>query len=192
MALQCWGGIQKFLSNRVVERIWNHYWNQCPTSTPTKWSCRMHDQNNCWKAPTLHFTACLLASWWEFTMDHAIHLINHTPIKWLDWKTPLEVVSGLVPDFTKYKVFGCATYVYLPEEVHPKKMGPRSELMTHIGYEPSTKGFKFMYVSNTIFITAMATFDENLFPCCPIAHTPCSRPLHSRPFSGPVEYAFKA
>jgi len=27
-------------------------------------------------------------------------------------------------------------------------------------------------VSNTIFIRATATFDENLFPCCPTAQTP--------------------
>jgi len=50
-------------------------------------------------------------------MDHAIHLVNYTPMKWLDWKTPLEVRSGVIPDFTEYKVFRCATYVYLPEEV---------------------------------------------------------------------------
>jgi len=96
------------------------------------------------KAQTLHFTACLLASWWEFTMDHAIHLINHTPMKRLDWKTPLEIRIGVIPNFTKYKVFGCAAYVYLPEEVQPNKMGPRSELMTYISYEPGTKGYKFM------------------------------------------------
>jgi len=115
----------------------------------------------------------LLASWWEFTMNHAIHLINHTPIKQLDWKTPLEVGSETVPDFTEYKVFRCATYVYLPEEVHSNKMGPKSELLTYISYDSGTKGYKFMHVSNTVFIGAMATFDENLFPHCPIAHTPC-------------------
>ena len=52
-------------------------------------------------------------------------------------------------------------------------MGPRSELMTYIGYESGTKGYKFMWVSNTIFIGAMTTFDQNLFPHCPIAQTPC-------------------
>jgi len=85
-----------------------------------------HQQNGCakhaiWtiveKAQTVHFTACLPASWWEFTTDHAVHLINCTPMKWLDWKTLLEIGTGVIPDFTEYKVFGCAAYVYLPEEV---------------------------------------------------------------------------
>ena len=94
-------------------------------------------------------------------------------MKHLNWKTPLEVGTGVIPNFTKYKVFRCTTYVYLPEEVWPNKMGPRSELVTYIGYEPGTKGYKFMCMSNTVFIGATATFDENLFPHCPIAQTPC-------------------
>ena len=65
-------------------------------------------------------------------------------MRWLDWKTPLEVGLGVILDFTQYKVLGCAAYVYLPKEVHPNKMGPRSELMTYISYEPGTKGYKFM------------------------------------------------
>jgi len=69
------------------------------------------------KAQTLHFTACLPPSWWEFCIDHAVHLINRTPVKQLKWKTPLEVCKSLVPDFKDYRVFGCGAYVYLPEKV---------------------------------------------------------------------------
>jgi len=32
------------------------------------------------KLQTLQFTTCLPPSWWEFCIDHAVHLINHTPI----------------------------------------------------------------------------------------------------------------
>jgi len=69
------------------------------------------------KAQTLHFTAYLLPSWWEFCIDHAVHLINQTPVKQLKWKTPLEICKSLIPDFKDYRVFGCGTYVYLPEKV---------------------------------------------------------------------------
>jgi len=100
------------------------YKSQLQPQLQLKFSCRTDPrcakhmiQTIVEKAQTLHFTACLPASWWEFTTNHAVHLINHTPTKWLDWKTPLEIRTGVIPNFTEYKVFGCAAYVYLPEEV---------------------------------------------------------------------------
>jgi len=72
-------GVQEFSTNRVVEKIWNSNQNQCPTSTSTKQTCGICGLTIVENAQTLHFTACLLALWWEFTMDHAVHLINCTP-----------------------------------------------------------------------------------------------------------------
>ena len=33
------------------------------------------------KAQTIHLESCLPQSWWEFSVDCAIHIYNHTPIK---------------------------------------------------------------------------------------------------------------
>ena len=39
------------------------------------------------KSQALRFDACLPQSWWEFSINHAVHLYNRTPIKRLKWKT---------------------------------------------------------------------------------------------------------
>ena len=86
------------------------------------------------KAQAMRLDACLPQNWWEFTVDCATHVYNHTPIQHHDWKTPFENLKCIKPDVTHLCVFGCGMYVFLPEEVHVNKLNPKSELMTFLGY----------------------------------------------------------
>jgi hypothetical protein len=125
------------------------------------------------KAQALRFDACLPESWWEFSVTHAVHLYNRTPIKRLQWRTPYELLKGEQPDVGHLKVFGCGAYVYLPEDVRANKLAPRSELMIFLGYPDGMKGYLFMRThNNTLFKAAKAVFDETLFPKCPDAKAP--------------------
>ena len=124
------------------------------------------------KAQTLRFTACLPKSYWEFCIEHSVHLHNLTPIARLDWQTPHNELKNEQPDVTTLRVFGCAAYVFIPEEKRANKLAPRSELMTYIGIVDGVKGYRFMRKSGAIFLGAMATFDETMFPFCKHAKTP--------------------
>jgi hypothetical protein len=104
------------------------------------------------KAQALRFTMCLPQSWWEFCVEHAVHLHNLTPISRLDWRTPHEEIKGVKPDVSTLKVFGCGAYVYLPKEKRKNKLAPRSELMTYIGIETGVKGICFIRPSGAIFL----------------------------------------
>ena len=42
------------------------------------------------KAQAMHLDACSPQNWWEFTVDCATHVYNHTPIQCHDWKMPLK------------------------------------------------------------------------------------------------------
>jgi hypothetical protein len=135
----------------------------------------MHQQNGCSeyairtimeKVQVLHFTTCLPQSWWEFYIEHAVHLHNLTPIAHLNWRTPHQEIKGEKPDVTTLQVFGCGTYVYLPKEKCKNKLAPWSELMTYIGVEDGVKGVRFIRALGAIFLGIMATFDETLFPWC--------------------------
>ena len=67
-------------------------------------------------------------------------------------------------------MFGCGTYVYIPNDVQVNKLTPRAEVMVFLGYSSGTKGFKFMRKpKNVIFhgVTAMFVFDKHMFPSCP-------------------------
>jgi len=93
------------------------------------------------KAQCLCFTACLPQSWWEFfCVNHAVFLINRTPIARLEWLTPMESLIKVKLDLSELRVFGCGAYMFLLEEVRANKLTPRSELMTYIGYETGVKG----------------------------------------------------
>ena len=83
------------------------------------------------KAQCLCFTTCLPQSWWEFCMNHAVYLINQTPIAHLSWLTPMVSLIKVKLDLSKLHVFGCGAYVFLPEEVRANKLAPKSELRAY-------------------------------------------------------------
>ena len=120
------------------------------------------------KAQAMHLDACLPQNWWEFAVDCATHVYNHTPIQCHDWKMPFENLKRTKPDVTHLCVFGCGAYVFLPEEVCVNKFKPKSKLMTFLCYPQDTKGYLFMRGPNNVLFTAVqALFDETFFPKCP-------------------------
>ena len=120
------------------------------------------------KAEAMRFDACLPQSWWEFAIEHAVHVYNRTPLRRLKWRTPYEVLNGEAPSIKHLRVFGCGAYVHLPPAVRTNKLSPKSELMVYIGVAPGGHGFRFMRSpNNVIFTLAHALFNEKMFPKCP-------------------------
>ena len=139
------------------------------------------------KAQAMRLDACLPQNWWEFTVDCATHVYNHTPIQCHDWKMPFENLKCIKPDVTHLCVFGCGAYVFLLEEVRVKKLNPKSKLMTFLGYPQGTKGYLFMRGPNNVLFTAVqALFDETLFQKCPDMCHPGYTPV--APVSAQGEY----
>ena len=59
------------------------------------------------KAKALRFEACLPQSYWEFSVEFAVHVYNRTPVKHIAWHTPFEVLNGTKPDISHLRVFVC-------------------------------------------------------------------------------------
>ena len=102
----------------------------------------------CWnrtlldKACALIHTAGLSLGFWEYTLDTAMHIYNHTPMHFIGWHTPHELwTDGYIPDIAYFRVFGCKAYVHTPDNKH-KKLNPRSIKMTLLGYELGSKGYR--------------------------------------------------
>ena len=122
------------------------------------------------KSEAMRLEACLPQSWWEFSLEHATHVYNRMPIRRLSWQTPYQQLEKEKPSIEHLRVFGCGAYAFIPTEVRANKLAPKSELMTYLGNAPGGKGWKFMRApNNIIFTSAHATFDETLFPKCPLA-----------------------
>ena len=137
------------LSNKFKELGISH-WMSIP---------HMHQQNGCAehlnrtlieKDQELHFEACLPQSYWEFSVEFAIHVYNRTPVKHIAWHTPFEVLNSTKPDISHLREFGCRAYVYIPDDVWINKLAPQAEVMTFLGYTSGMKGFKFMWKPNYV------------------------------------------
>ena len=120
------------------------------------------------KSESMCHDACLPDSWWEFSFAHATHIYNRMPLHWHNWRTPYKLLNKEVLDISHLRVLGCATYVFLPEDIHTNKLAPKSELMVYIGVASGNEqNYLFMCSSNNVIFTAAhALFDELHFPKC--------------------------
>ncbi|KAL7280536.1 hypothetical protein ACG7TL_005473 [Trametes sanguinea] len=138
------------------------------------------------KAEAMRFKACLPQSWWEFAIEHAVHVYNRTPLRRHKWRTPYEVLNGEAPSICHLCVFGCGAYVHLPPAIRPNKLSPKSELMVYIGVAPGGHGFRFMRSpNNVIFTSAYALFDKMMFPKCPTNQRQRTSRLEDEPEENP-------
>ena len=76
-------------------------------------------------ARAVRFQACLPISFWGECVLTAGFLINRTPTKLLNWKSPYELLFGKPPPYKQLRVFGYLCYVQ--RQVRDKdKFGERS------------------------------------------------------------------
>jgi transposase InsO family protein len=128
------------------------------------------------KAEAMRHLACLPQSWWEFSVDHATHVYNRTPMRRLQWQTPFQLLNGERPSIDHLRVFGCGAYVFIPAETRSNKLAPKSELMIYLGNAPGAHGHMFMRSpNNVLYYATHSIFDESMFPRC---QTQAKRPLH--------------
>ncbi|KAL7280477.1 hypothetical protein ACG7TL_005409 [Trametes sanguinea] len=138
------------------------------------------------KAEAMRFEACLPQSWWEFAIEHAVHVYNRTPLSHHKWQTLYEVLNGEAPSIRHLRIFGCGAYVHLPPAIRPNKLSPKSELMVYIGVAPGGHGFRFMRSpNNVIFTSAYALFDKMMFPKCPTNQRQRTSRLEDEPEENP-------
>ena len=95
------------------------------------------------KAEAMCQHACLSKAFWQDIVETALYIYNRQPICCHEWKTPIKLFNGKTPDASYFRVFGCCAYVFISPEQQPDKLSPKSEEMTFIGYESSTKGWHF-------------------------------------------------
>ena len=116
---------------------------------------------------------------WAEAMGTAAHILNRSPRKNLDWRTPYELFYGRAPDISYFRIFGCRAWVFNDQG---KKWDPKSLPMIFVGYEFGSKAYRLWNPkTQSIVISANVRFDETEFPnrpapSLPPTHVP-SRPI---------------
>ena len=97
-------------------------------------------------------------------------------------KTPIELLLHETPDYTFFKVFGCACWPHLRPYNH-RKLEFRSKKCVFLGYSSLHKGYKCLHVpTNRVYISRDVVFDENVFPFSSMPQQPSTPPsMHSSP-----------
>jgi len=101
---------------------------------------------------------------WGEAIRTSVHVLNRSPRKGLDWKTPYEVLFGRIPEVSYLRVFGCRAWVHTHKD-QKKKWDPTSKPMVFVGYELGSRAYRLWNpASRSIVISASVRFDETQFP----------------------------
>lgn len=114
--------------------------------------------------PTLLAHASVPLHFWSDALSTACFLINRLPSRVIAMNTPFERLLHEKPDYSFFKVFGCACWPHL-RSYNSHKLDFQSKKCVFLGYSSLHKGYKCLHVpSNRVYISRDVVFDENVFP----------------------------
>lgn len=112
----------------------------------------------------LMFQGNLPISFWGECVLSAVYLINRTPSRLLENKTPYEILFGKEPSFSELRVFGSLCYAH-NQKSKGDKFAPRSRKCVFVGYPHGKKGWKLYDLeTGEIFVSRDVKLHENEFP----------------------------
>lgn len=114
------------------------------------------------RARSLLVAANLPKIFWAEAVSTVAYLINRSPTKG-HGRTPEEIWTGVKPDLSHLKVFGCKAFVHVPKKFR-RKFDPKSTEMIFVGYSEETKGYRLIHpVTRRLTISRDVVFLENEF-----------------------------
>jgi hypothetical protein len=131
--------------------------------------------------------ASMPLKYWDEAFLAATYLINHLPIKTLEFSSPLEHLFKEKPIYLRLRTFGYACWLNVrPFNTH--KLQFQSKKCVFLGYSNMHEGFK-----GQIYISHDVVFAETVFPFSKLNPNAGARhhtdilllPTNSQPFSGP-------
>jgi hypothetical protein len=111
---------------------------------------------------------------WAEVASTACYLINRSPSIVIDKKTPIEVWSGSLVDYSQLRVFGCTAYAH----VDNGKLEPRAIKCIFLGYQSGVKGYKLwnpqtqkVVISRNVIFNESAMLPDNPSTSAPVQQT---------------------
>lgn len=102
----------------------------------------------------------LPGKFWGEAVSTAVYLLNRSPTKSVQGKTPFESWYGKKPAVHHLRTFGCVVHVKL-NTPNMKKLDDRSKPMIFIGYERGSKAYRaYDPTTGRVHVTRDLVFDE--------------------------------
>jgi transposase InsO family protein len=101
---------------------------------------------------------------WVDAFLHSAYIINRLPTPLLSNESPFSNLFQRSPNYSLFRVFGCAAYPLL-RPYHPHKLAFKSKQCVFIGFSPHHKGYRCLDpVTHRVYLSRNVVFDELLFP----------------------------
>lgn len=95
------------------------------------------------RARCMLFCANLEKNYWAEALATAAYIVNRSPTKSLQGKTPYEMWKGKKPNLSHMRIFGSEAMVHVPKEKR-QKWDKKAAKMILVGYCENSKGYRFM------------------------------------------------
>ncbi|KAH9782240.1 hypothetical protein KPL71_008811 [Citrus sinensis] len=99
-------------------------------------------------------------SLWAEALNTTCYLVNRSPSTAIECKTPIELWSGRVADYSKLRIFGCVAYAHVKQG----KLEPRALRCRFLGYPDGVKGYRLWCIDlkpPKCIISRDVTFNES-------------------------------
>lgn len=137
------------------------------------------------RAKCMLFDAQLAKQFWAEALAAAAYVINRSPTKSINGKTPMELWTGKKPNLSNLRVFGCEVMTQVPKEKR-QKWDSKSRKLLFVGYCESTKGYrifdpdtnKIIKSRDVVFLENVEKYDNNIYlPCTSNSNSPEIQPI---------------
>lgn len=126
------------------------------------------------RARCMLYDADLSKQFWAEALATAAYVVNRSPTKSIDGKTPMEMWSGKKPNLSNLRIFGSEVMVQVPKEKR-QKWDSKSRNLIFVGYCESTKGYRLLdRKTNKITKSRDVVFLENVQKCDKNIYIPCA------------------
>ena len=115
------------------------------------------------KARAMSIGASIPLFLWNEVISTAAYLLNRTPIRQRNWKTPFELLYNKPPSLAHIHIFGCRAYPLNNTMPKRQKLSPRAHLGYLMGYDSTNIYRIWIPAKNRVIRTRDVTFNENLF-----------------------------
>ena len=113
-------------------------------------------------ARSMLYQAKLPLEFWAEACSTAVYLHNRSLTTALKDETPFERLFGRRPDISQLKVFGCVSYVHVPDNQR-RKLDAKAHKAIFVGYPPGVKGYKLYDLEKNQFVVSrdVQFFEDN-------------------------------
>jgi hypothetical protein len=129
-------------------------------ATGNAWAERSH-RTIFESANTLLLSSGLGLEFWPEAVSHAVDVYNSLPTgTTAGYMSPLEAFTGVKPDLTRFKIFGCWCFAHIPKETRYSNTARGLEAR-YLGLRPNGKGYNvFRWDTQEIVLADSVVFDE--------------------------------